>query len=117
MSGREPEPDAAGGVTFSDLGGGRFTVSGALGFPTAMEALDTSGELFEEHTRIELDLAGVVRTDSAGLALLLEWVTWARHTAREVRFVNVPAQIIAIAEISEVEDMLHRAERWTGADL
>jgi phospholipid transport system transporter-binding protein len=117
LSRHAPGPADADEVTFSDLGGGRFAVSGALGFTTAMEALDTSKRLFEDYSIIELDLAGLVRADSAGLALLLEWVNWARHTAREIRFLNIPAQITSIAEISEVEDMLHMGERWTGAQL
>lgn len=117
MSLHAPGPADADEVTFSDLGGGRFAVSGTLGFTTVMEALDTSKRLFEDYSTIELDLAGLVRADSAGLALLLEWVNWARHTAREIRFLNIPAQITSIAEISEVEDMLQMGERWTGAEL
>ena len=117
MSRREARSSQGGRVEFTDLGGGTFAVSGELGFATAMEALHTSRRLFEQHTCIEVDLAGVVRADSAGLALLLEWVTWARHTAREISFRNIPAQIISFAEISEVEDMLRLGERWTGADL
>jgi phospholipid transport system transporter-binding protein len=117
LSRHAPGPADAGGITFSDLGGGSFAVSGVLGFATAMEALEASRRLFEDYSRIEIDLSGVVRADSAGLALLLEWVNWARHTAREIRFLNIPAQIVSMAEISEVEDMLHMGERWTGADL
>lgn len=97
------------------LGGGRFLVRGELGFQTVRDALEQSKALFAPHSIIELDLAGVKRADSAGLALLLEWVNWARNSVREVTFRNIPAQVMSIAAISEVEDMLHRAERWTGA--
>jgi phospholipid transport system transporter-binding protein len=105
----------AGRVEFDVLGGGRFAIRGELGFRTARDALEQSKALFADHSIIELDLASVQRADSAGLALLLEWVNWARNTAREVTFRNIPTQIISIAQISEVEDMLARAERWTGA--
>lgn len=101
-------------LEFEHLGGGRFAVHGELGFATAAAGLQRTKALFEPHSSIELDLAGVTRADSAGLALLLEWVNWARGSAREIRFANIPAQILAIAQISEVGDMLHRAERWTG---
>jgi phospholipid transport system transporter-binding protein len=110
-----PEPRRAGEVEILDRGDGCFAVRGELCFGTAMAALQMSKSLFAGHSVIELDLASVTRADSAGLALLLEWVNWARNTACEIRYLNIPASIIAIAQISEVEDMLYRAERWTGA--
>lgn len=97
-----------------DRGEGRFALSGTMGFRTADQILRESEGLFEEHTRIEVDLAGVTETDSAGLALLLEWITWANHTVREIRFLNTPDKITAIARTTEVEDLLKRGERWAG---
>ncbi|MDZ7643850.1 MAG: STAS domain-containing protein [Woeseiaceae bacterium] len=102
------------GYTLEDLGDGRFSLSGTMGFSTADQILRESEGLFEEHTRIEIDLQGVDATDSAGLALLLEWITWANHTVREIRFVNTPQKITAIARTTEVEDLLTRGERWSG---
>ena len=106
---------SAGTVEFRDRGDGRFEILGDLTFQTAVVALDKSKLLFAKHSVIDLDLAGVSRADSAGLALMLEWVNWARNHVRDLRFHNIPAQVISIAQISEVEDMLGRAERWTGA--
>ena len=63
---------------------------------------------------IEVDLSGVTATDSAGLALLLEWITWANHTVREIRFLEMPTKIDAIARTTEVEGLLRRGERWAG---
>jgi phospholipid transport system transporter-binding protein len=100
-------------VEFRSQGDGRFRVEGELGFGTAAAALERSRALFRNHAVIELDLSGVRRADSAGLALLLEWVNWARNSAREIQFHHIPAQLIAIAQISEVDEMLHRAERWS----
>lgn len=97
-----------------DRGDGRFALSGTMGFRTADQILYESEEPFEEHTRIEVDLAGVTETDSAGLALLLEWITWANHTVREIRFLNIPEKVTAIARTTEVEDLLKRGERWSG---
>lgn len=97
-----------------DLGGGRFSLTGAMTFHTAGTILRTSESLFEEHTRIEVDLGGVTDTDSAGLALLLEWITWANHTVREIQFTNTPEKIDAIAKTTEVDSLLKRGERWAG---
>jgi len=97
-----------------DLGDGCFTVRGEMTFETAGQLLRDSEKLFEEHTRIEMDLGGVEKTDSAGLALMLEWITWANHTVREIRFTNVPAKLDAIAKTTEVDHLLKRGERWSG---
>jgi len=103
-----------GQFTLEDLGGGRFALTGKLGFATARDILGVSKERFAEHPVLKIDLSGVTHSDSAGLALLLEWINWAKAYRREIRYFNVPPQIQAIARISEVTDLLHAGERWTG---
>jgi len=98
----------------NDHGGGRFALIGHMSFDTAGQILRDSEEMFEAHTRIEVDLFEVTDTDSAGLALLLEWITWANHTVREIRFVGMPEKITAIAKTTEVNHLLKRGERWAG---
>jgi len=95
-----------GRVEFEQLGEGRFALNGELSFDTAAAALERGRSLFSRQKNISLDLAGVTRTDSAGLALLLEWVNWARNNERHIAFRNIPAQIMSIAQISEMEHML-----------
>jgi len=97
-----------------DMGEGRFALTGEITFETAERVLLASEEPFEQHTRIEVDLEGVTKADSAGLALLLEWITWANHTVREIRFLSMPERILAIARTTEVEQLLRRGERWSG---
>ena len=58
---------------------------------------------------VEVDLAGVTRCDSAALALLLEWAGRAQRSGSVLRYRNLPAALLAIAAISEVEDLLPRA--------
>lgn len=115
-AGHEPEatPVGPGQVEFVDRGDGKFEVRGDLTFRTAGIALEESKELFSDHSILEIDLGGVNKADSAGLALLLEWVNWAKNYVREIRFRNVPDEILSMAQISEVDDMLSRGERWTG---
>ena len=98
----------------SDLGDGRFALTGEMSFETAERILHASEEPFEQHTRIEVDLSGVQKSDSAGLALLLEWITWANHTVREIHFTKTPERILAIAKTTEVDHLLQRGERWVG---
>ena len=97
-----------------DVGEGRFEMHGPMGFENAARLLHESHVMFEDHTEIQVDLAGVGETDTAGLALLLEWINWANHSVREIRFLNIPDRIRCIARTSDVEDLLSFGERWTG---
>ncbi|MEM6511828.1 MAG: STAS domain-containing protein [Pseudomonadota bacterium] len=100
--------------TLEDRGDGQFALTGDMTFTTVESILDDSGRQFGQHTRLEVDLSGVTRSDSAGLALLLEWITWANHTVREIRFTAMPERILAIARTTEVDALLSRGERWSG---
>ena len=91
---------------FEDLGGGRFRLSGHLGFESASRALEESQKLFAGHKKLQLDLSGVESADSAGLALLVEWTGWAKREKRKLSMVNVPQQAVALAKISEVDEIL-----------
>ena len=104
---------AAPSFEFEPLGGGRFAIRGAFGFETVTAILERSRQLFDDVAVIKVDFSGVSDADSAGLALLLEWVSWARSARREMRFFEIPSQIRAVAEISEVEGILHAAESLT----
>lgn len=97
-----------------DLGNGRFALSGEMSFDTAERILEASEKPFAEHTSLEIDLSGVSLSDSAGLALLLEWVTWANHTVREIRYTGMPERVLAIAKTTEVDGLLTLGERWSG---
>jgi len=100
--------------TIEHIADGRFAISGELTFGTAEKILRASERLFDDHTQIEVDLTEITDSDSAGLALLLEWVTWANHSVREIRFTGMPEKILAIARTTEVEHLLARGERWSG---
>jgi phospholipid transport system transporter-binding protein len=88
------------------LGEGRFRVSGVLDATTAAEVLEESESRFMQAPKIDVDLGGVGESDSAGLALLIEWLRIAKQSGKEIHFANVPAQIEALARISEVEDLI-----------
>lgn len=87
------------------LGEGRFKVSGSLDAVSVVDLLKESDEAFSGVAQVEVDLATVSESDSSGLALLLEWLRLARMRDQIVRFRNLPAQISALARISEVEDL------------
>ena len=97
--------------TVSEAGEGRFVVTGELTFATARDAR-VVGMLALEGSRAErivVDCSGVTRADSAGLAVLLDWLAWGRRKSRAVLLTNLPESLVAIARISEVESLLQPA--------
>ena len=81
-------------------------IKGQLTFATANEALAASQGLFVRKKKLTLDLAGVEATDSAGLALLVEWIGEAKRAGCKLKLSHVPKQALALARISEVQKLL-----------
>jgi phospholipid transport system transporter-binding protein len=93
-------------VKFEDIGAGRFRIVGRLDFDSVVQALQTSQHLFAELHAIQLDLSGVSTIDSAGLALIIEWISRARRSKCHLSFRNMPKQALALARISDIEKLL-----------
>ena len=95
-------------VGISEPTQGRIVVTGELTFATARDARQL-GTLVLESSRAErlvIDCAAVTRADSAGLAVLLDWLAWARRKSRIIELQNLPPSLVAIARISEVDGLL-----------
>ena len=98
--------DGAEPGALAALGGGRFALSGDVGFADAARLLAEGDAAFRGETAIEVDLARVARVDSAGLSLLLEWSLSARDAGLEIRYRNVPASVASLAGMSDVAELL-----------
>jgi phospholipid transport system transporter-binding protein len=88
-----------------------LTVSGELSFATVPALLEQGSVLLAGcGERIRLDLGGVTRADSAGLALLIEWLRIARRRRAVIEFRNIPPQMLAIARVSGLDSVLPLAQ-------
>jgi phospholipid transport system transporter-binding protein len=98
-------------VSVTEPGPGRIVVAGELTFASARDARQQGVMVFEtsDAPRLVIDCAAVTRADSAGLAVLLDWMAWGRRRSRPVTLVNLPPSLVAIARISEVDGLLAAA--------
>jgi phospholipid transport system transporter-binding protein len=84
-----------------------LALSGELSFATATEQLERGrAALADGAGTLELDLSGITRSDSAGLALLLELTRLARVRGRELRVSGAPEQLRRLAEFFGVATLL-----------
>lgn len=80
--------------------------SGELSFDSVIGLEQKQKELFAGRHALTVDLNAVTRCDSAGLALLVCWLNYARKNNINLSFVNPSQQLLAIAQISGVANIL-----------
>ncbi len=90
-------------------GDGRYSVHGGLVLETVVALLEAGAREFAREPATEIDLAAVSDADSAGLALLLEWLRQAQSAGRRLTYRAVPARLDAIARIGGVRELLDPA--------
>ncbi|MES9872079.1 MAG: STAS domain-containing protein [Candidatus Sedimenticola sp. 20ELBAFRAG] len=90
-------------ITRSEAG---CRVSGDLLFSTVRYLLHEGVSMFAGHQELVFDLADVRHSDSAGLALLLEWLDRAEAAGVSLSFQNVPDSLLRIARLSNAEELL-----------
>ena len=81
---------------------------GALTFETANAALEQGVAAIRAGETV-FDLAGVRAADSSGVALLLAWQRRARDAGQKLTFINVPANIDALANLYGLDGVLERS--------
>jgi len=91
---------------FTDRGNGNWLLEGELDYHTVPGVLARSAACIRGEGAIQVDLRGVSRADSAGLALLVAWLRNAERAGRSISFVNVPEQLLLIARVCGLEEIL-----------
>lgn len=89
---------------------GRFAARGALNFANARRARSEGLNVLRASSArdLEIDCSGITHSDSAGLAVLLDWMAIMKREGRPLRFAGLPAGLLAVARISGVEEMLQK---------
>jgi len=86
--------------------GDTLRIQGELDFDSVAGLWETTGALFVANSPLQVDLGGVSRANSAGVALLVAWLRQARKQQRKLVFINVPVQMQAIIQVADLETLL-----------
>jgi phospholipid transport system transporter-binding protein len=102
-----PQPHPTGDFRLAALTEGRLAASGPLTFGTARAARLAGLEALRSGAQpLQIDCAGVTASDSAGLAVLLDWLAAAKLAGRQLQLRALPPGLLALGRISEVEQLL-----------
>jgi phospholipid transport system transporter-binding protein len=86
---------------------GQYEVQGELTmYSVPSLARDARTMLSRLQGNIRISFSGVERVDSAGLALMIDWMRVAHDGQFTVLFEHLPKQLQRIAKVSELQDLL-----------
>ena len=86
-----------------------FVIDGDLTFATIDKQTLKSFSFLKAAQEITIDLGRVSNTDSAGLALMIEWIKYSRQNRTQLSFKNIPAQLLNLAKLSGFDQSSHFA--------
>lgn len=89
---------------------GVVAVAGAMVFSEVSALLERSDAAFSSRQSLVFDLSAVEKTDSAGLALIIEWMKRANESGQDICFKQLPKQLLDIAGVSELEQVIPMAD-------
>ena len=98
-------------VTFQSSGGvagdtPRCIVEGVLDFNNARVIMSGVSQHIENHATLVIDLSSVSKSNSAGLALMIEWLAHARRLDHNVTFHHIPDGLCQLAGVCQVEGLI-----------
>ncbi|MDQ7091217.1 MAG: STAS domain-containing protein [Methylococcales bacterium] len=85
---------------------GHVVVKGDLSFAhihkKIVKAIDFGHSRYSHE--VNIDLSEVNQSDSAGLALMIEWIKLSKLHNTKVSFSHIPEQLLTLAKLSGLED-------------
>jgi phospholipid transport system transporter-binding protein len=91
---------------FVDNGNGNWLLEGELAVTSVPDLLSRVPSVMNGSGDIAVNLKGVTRADSAGLALLVELMRESSRNGHRITFNHVPAQLLSIARVCGLEEIL-----------
>lgn len=83
---------------------GYFTLEGSLTFASIDKHSPQSFRFLRGMDRVCIDLSKLEASDSAGLALMIEWIKLSRNSRVKLSFKNIPDQLLALAKLSGLDN-------------
>lgn len=85
---------------------GLIRIRGELSYVNVSDVHQRAVNFFKNQNTVKIDLGGVTHSDSAGIALLVEWLSDARHRNQGIHFINLPKQMLKMVRVSNLDQVL-----------
>ncbi|MBF0256657.1 MAG: STAS domain-containing protein [Gammaproteobacteria bacterium] len=85
---------------------GGWRVLGDLNFTSAPQLLTQAKAQLDFSQSLQIDLSQVNHADSAGLALMLEWLEQAQAAQGSIQFHAIPEALVNLAQLCNVEGLI-----------
>ena len=94
-------------IQIEKVSAGYYCVKGRLSFNSVPELWrDNKDELFSNNENLIIDFSQLTRSDSSGLALLVEWYREATQNGQKITFTNLPEKMLHVAEVCALDEFL-----------
>lgn len=90
--------------TLTKQGRGHYFIKGSLTFHTIKKQHPQSFEFLQSTDEICIDLLKVDSADSAGLALIIEWIKFSQQGNTKLTFKNIPQQLLILSQLGGFEN-------------
>lgn len=81
-----------------------ISIAGRLDFGTASDALEAVSDHFSSEQII--DMSGITHSNSAGLAVMIEWLAIAQRNNQQISFQNIPDALHQISTVCQVDSLI-----------
>lgn len=88
---------------------GDYSLTGPLNFNT-VTALHREAQIDMSKSHVSVNLRHVDHSDSAGLALLVEWVRLANQRRCSLRYTDIPANLQTLIDVTGLRPILNQED-------
>lgn len=83
-----------------------FYLSGDLAFNNVMQIYASSLPQLERSTKLDFNFSELTSSDSSGLALIIEWIKYAREHNKAISLKHVSEDLLSIAKAANLDNVL-----------
>jgi phospholipid transport system transporter-binding protein len=85
----------------------KFLITGDLNFSNVMSVYEKSLPQLIKCPALVFDFSQLKSSDSAGLALIIEWIKLSKQQNKSIQFINLSNDIMSIAKAAGIDGMFN----------
>ena len=84
----------------------KFYLSGEVNFNNVMPVYKNGILQFNHQEKIDLDFSELKNSDSSAIALIVEWMKWARANNKSIKFHHLSSELLAIVKAAGMDHLI-----------